>query len=187
MARKSKASVESTEVLSGENAIQNKEIEGLSQGQIVRKRFFRHRAAVVSLVTISSIVVLAFTALDWKLFGVVKVPGWWKWTPEDLPELRFGDCPNDTIGCPTISLRPKFLGGEGIGLGTHPFGQDDIGRDYFALVMKGTQRSLSVMVIIGSIAATLGVVVGSIAGFYRGRIDAILMRFVDFMLSLIHI
>jgi len=39
MARKSKASVESTEVLSGENAIQNKEIEGLSQGQIVRKRF----------------------------------------------------------------------------------------------------------------------------------------------------
>jgi hypothetical protein len=40
MARKSKVSVESTEVLSGENAIQNKEIEGLSQGQIVRKRFF---------------------------------------------------------------------------------------------------------------------------------------------------
>ncbi len=73
MARKSKASVESTEVLSGENAIQNKEIEGLSQGQIVRKRFFRHRAAVVSLVTIISIVVLAFSALDWKLFGVIKV------------------------------------------------------------------------------------------------------------------
>jgi len=52
MARKSKASVESTEVLSGENAIQNKEIEGLSQGQIVRKRFFRHRAAVISLFTL---------------------------------------------------------------------------------------------------------------------------------------
>jgi peptide/nickel transport system permease protein len=50
--------------------------------------------------------------------------------------------------------------------------------------MKGTQRSLSVMVIIGSIAATLGVVVGSIAGFYRGRIDAILMRFVDFMITI---
>jgi len=184
MARKSKASVESTEVLSGENAIQNKEIEGLSQGQIVRKRFFRHRAAVVSLFTISSIVLIAFTAFDWKIFGTVKVPGWWKWTPEDLPELRYGDCPNDTVGCPTISLRPKFLGGSGIGLGTHPFGQDDIGRDYFALVMRGTQRSLSVMVVIGSIAATLGVVVGSIAGFYRGRIDAILMRFVDFMITI---
>jgi peptide/nickel transport system permease protein len=184
MARKSKASVESTEVLSGENAIQNKEIEGLSQGQIVRRRFFRHRAAVLSLFTVSSIVLLAFSALDWRLFGTVNVPGWWKWTPEDLPELRYGDCPNDTVGCPTISLRPKFLGGEGIGLGSHPFGQDDIGRDYFSLVMKGTQRSLSVMVVIGSIAATLGIVVGSISGYYRGRIDAVLMRFVDFMITI---
>lgn len=184
MARKSKVSIESTEVLSGENAIQNKEIEGLSQGQIVRKRFFRHRAAVISLFTIGSIVTLAFTALEWKLLGLVKVPGWWRWTPEELPELRFGDCPGGTIGCPTISLRPQFLGGAGIGMGTHPFGQDDIGRDYFALVMKGTQRSLSVMVIIGSIAATLGVIVGSIAGFYRGRIDAVLMRFVDFMITI---
>jgi len=122
MARKSKVSIESTEVLSGENAIQNKEIEGLSQGQIVRKRFFRHRAAVISLVTIIVIVVMAFTALDFRLFGIWRVPGWWKWTPEDLPELRFGDCPNDTVGCPTISLLPKFLGGQGIGLGTHPFG-----------------------------------------------------------------
>ena len=70
MARKSKVSIESTEVLSGENAIQNKEIEGLSQGQIVRKRFFRHRAAVISLVTITTIVVMAFTALGFRLFGV---------------------------------------------------------------------------------------------------------------------
>jgi len=88
------------------------------------------------------------------------------------------------VGCPTISLLPKSLGGQGIGLGTHPFGQDDIGRDFFALVMKGTQRSLSVMFIIGGMAATLGIIVGSISGFYRGRIDAILMRFVDFMITI---
>ena len=169
---------------SGENAIANKEIEGLSQGQIVRRRFFRHRAAMMSLVTIISIVVLVFTALDFRLFGLWRVPGWWKWTPEDLPELRFGDCPNDTIGCPTISFLPKFLGGNGIGLGTHPFGQDDIGRDFFALVMKGTQRSLTVMIIIGVIGATIGTVVGSIAGFYRGKIDAILMRFTDFIITI---
>ena len=169
---------------SGENAIANKEIEGLSQGQIVRRRFFRHRAAMMSLVTIISIVVLVFTALDFRLFGLWRVPGWWKWSPEDLPELRFGDCPNDTIGCPTISFLPKFLGGNGIGLGNHPFGQDDIGRDFFALVMKGTQRSLTVMIIIGVIGATIGTVVGSIAGFYRGKIDAILMRFTDFIITI---
>ena len=39
MARKSKASVESTEVLSGENAIQNKEIEGLSQDKLFASAF----------------------------------------------------------------------------------------------------------------------------------------------------
>ena len=180
--KKKSSTVEGT--ASGENAIANKEIEGLSQSQIVRRRFFRHRAAKISLVTIISITVMVFTALDFRLFGVWKIPGWWKWTPEDLPDLRFGDCPNDTVGCPTISMRPKFLGGSGIGLGNHPFGQDDIGRDFFALVMKGTQRSLTVMIIIGVIGATIGTVVGAISGFYRGKVDAILMRFTDFIITI---
>ena len=183
MARKSKESLTSTEVLSGENAIANKEVEGLSQGQIVLRRFFRHRAAVISLFTILFIVVFVFSALDFRLFGKWRIPGWWKWTTEDLPELRVGDCPGGTVGCPTISLVPKFLGGSGFGLGTHPFGQDDIGRDFFALVMKGAQRSLSVMIIIGFLGGTLGAVIGSISGFYRGKIDAILMRLVDFMIT----
>ena len=104
---------------SGENAIANKEIEGLSQGQIVRRRFFRHRAAVFSLGVIIFIVVFVFTALDFRFLGIWHVKGWWKWSPEDLPELRFGDCPNDTVGCPTISLLPKALGGNGIGGRSH--------------------------------------------------------------------
>jgi len=185
MAFSFKKKIQATDIVtSGENAIANKEIEGLSQSQIVRRRFVRHRAAMISLVTIFSITILVFSALDFRLFGVWKVSGWWKWTPEDLPDLRFGDCPNDTVGCPTISILPKFLGGNGIGLGTHPFGQDDIGRDFFALVMKGTQRSLTVMIIIGVIGATIGTVVGSVAGFYRGKVDAILMRFCDFIITI---
>lgn len=183
MARTSKKASQSTELLIGENAISNREVEGLSQGQIVRRRFFRHRAAVISLVTIISIVIFVFSALDFRLFGVWRIPGWWKWTTEELPELRVGDCPGGTVGCPTISLRPKLLGGAGFGLGNHPFGQDDIGRDFFALVMKGAQRSLSVMVVIGFLGATIGTIVGSISGFYRGKIDAILMRLVDFMIT----
>ena len=51
----------------GENAIANKEVEGLSQGQIVRRRFFRHRAAVIALVTLSSIILFVITALDTKI------------------------------------------------------------------------------------------------------------------------
>ena len=181
---RSKTSQSSSEPISGENAIFNKEVEGLSQGQIVVRRFFRHRAAVISLITIFSIVIFVFTALDFRVFGIWRVPGWWKWTTEDLPELRFGDCPGGTVGCPTISLLPKSLGGAGIGLGTHPFGQDDIGRDFFALVMKGTQRSLTVMIVIGILGGTIGTIVGSISGFYRGKIDAVLMRLVDFIITI---
>lgn len=180
--KKKNLAVDST--TSGENAITNKETAGLSQGEIVRKRFFRHKAAMISLFTITLIVITVFTALDWRLFGKIRVPGWWKWSTEDLPELRYGTDCGDTVGCPTISFRPKFLGGSGFGLGDHPFGQDDIGRDYFALVMKGTQRSLSVMFIVGLIAGTIGTVVGSISGFYRGKIDAILMRFTDFIITI---
>jgi len=161
----------------GENAIANKEVEGLSQGQIVRRRFFHHRAAVMALVSFASIIVFVMTSLDVKM-GPIRIPGWWKWTVEDIPELRFEDCPGGTTGCPTLSLDPTS---DAFGMGTHPFGQDDIGRDYFALVMNGARRSLMIMFIIGAVSGFIGVVVGSISGFYGKRIDSILMRLVDFI------
>ena len=160
----------------GENAIANKEVEGLSQGQIVRRRFFRHRAAVIALITLTSIIVFVITALDTKI-GPIRIPGWWKWSVQDIPELRYQDCPGGTTGCPTLSINP----GSHFGLGTHPFGQDDIGRDYFALVMNGARRSLMIMFVIGAVSGFIGVVVGSISGFYGKKIDAVLMRLVDFL------
>jgi len=160
----------------GENAIANKEVEGLSQGQIVRRRFFRHRAAVIALVTLTSIIVFVLSALDSKM-GPIRIPGWWKWGVEDIPELRFEDCPGGTTGCPTLSINPNSH----FGFGTHPFGQDDIGRDYFALVMNGARRSLMIMFVIGIVSGFIGVVVGSISGFYGKKIDSVLMRLVDFL------
>jgi len=160
----------------GENAIANKEVEGLSQGQIVRRRFFRHRAAVVALITLSSIIIFVISALDTKI-GPIRIPGWWKWSVQDIPELRYQDCPGGTTGCPTLSINPASH----FGLGTHPFGQDDIGRDYFALVMNGARRSLMIMFVIGTVSGFIGVVVGSISGFYGKRIDSVLMRLVDFL------
>ncbi len=168
----------SGEILAGgENAIANKEVEGLSQGQIVRRRFFHHRAAVIALVSFASIILFVMTSLDSKV-GPIRIPGWWQWTIEDIPELRYEDCPGGTTGCPTISLDPTS---DAFGLGTHPFGQDDIGRDYFALVMNGARRSLMIMFVIGAVSGFIGVVVGSIAGFYGKKVDAVLMRLVDFI------
>jgi peptide/nickel transport system permease protein len=161
----------------GENAIANKEVEGLSQGQIVRRRFFHHRAAVIALVSFASIILFVMTSLDSKI-GPIRIPGWWQWTVEDIPELRYEDCPGGTTGCPTISIDPRS---DAFGLGTHPFGQDDIGRDYFALVMNGARRSLMIMFVIGAVAGFIGVVVGSISGFYGKKVDAVLMRLVDFI------
>ncbi|MGA1610172.1 MAG: ABC transporter permease [Candidatus Nanopelagicaceae bacterium] len=163
-----------------EDAIRNKEIEGLSQGQIVLRRFVRHKAAMISVFVLLSIFILVFSALDFSL-GPIQIPGWWKYSYLDTPELRFEDCPGGVTGCPTLDMIP-FLDGDGVVIGEHPFGQDNIGRDYFALVMRGTQRSLQVMIIIGMIAGILGTVVGAIAGYFRGWVDAILMRFTDFII-----
>ena len=46
-----------------ENAIELQDVAGLSQGQIVRRRFFRHKGAMVGLVVLGSIVLLAFTSV----------------------------------------------------------------------------------------------------------------------------
>ena len=50
-------------VTDAETNLELKEVEGLSQGQIVRKRFFRHRGALVSMVVLALIIITAFTSV----------------------------------------------------------------------------------------------------------------------------
>lgn len=157
----------------------NKETEGLSQGQIVRRRFVRHRGAMISLVVLFSLICFVFSTLGFKIFGI-GYGGWWKYGITDLPSLRTSGCSVQLPGCPTLDLLP----GKNFGLGDHPFGQDDLGRDYFSLVMRGAERSIEVMVVIGLVAGAVGIIIGSIAGFYRGWIDAILMRINDFVITI---
>jgi peptide/nickel transport system permease protein len=122
-----------------------------------------------------------FTALDWRLFGL-NIPGWWRYNHTDILPLEFENCPGGSVGCPTLDVIP-LLDGDGIGWGLFPFGQDDIGRDYFSLVMRGAQRSIFVMIIIGALAATIGTIIGAISGYFRGWIDAVLMRITDFIIT----
>ena len=153
-----------------ENAIELKDVEGLSQGQIVRRRFFRHRGALAGLVALALVAVLAYTSI-----GALGIPGWWRWDYYTPGKIVNG-------GSPTLSL-PTWLGGDGFAIGLHPFGQDEIGRDIFARTMKGTQTSLDVMVVISVIAALIGMAVGAVAGYYRGWIDQGLMRFTDLFIT----
>ena len=175
--------VKEESITTGEQAIMNKETEGLSQGQIVRSRFVRHKGAMTSVFVLSFLIIAVFTALETKI-GSFRIPGWWRFSYDELLDLRTEGCPNGVVGCPTLDLAPSFIDGTGVGLGRHPFGQDDIGHDYFAMVMRGAQRSLYVASVIGLLAGTIGITIGAISGYFRGWIDSALMRFTDFIITI---
>ncbi|MGH9186930.1 MAG: ABC transporter permease [Acidimicrobiales bacterium] len=66
----------------------------------------------------------------------------------------------------------------------HPFGTDGPGHDVFAQVLRGAQKSVQIMLVVAFLSTTIGVLIGAIAGYYRGMVDSLLMRFVDLILTL---
>ena len=145
--------------------IENKDAS-LSQGQMVWRRFRNHKAAMASVIVLAGLLILAFTSI-----GFMGIPGWWDknyYTPQTIVNG----------GAPTLNLIP----GSGFGLGEHPFGQDNIGKDYFALVMRGTQQSFIIAIVVGLISTFIGTMMGSISGYFGGWVDSVLMRLTDIVI-----
>ncbi len=66
----------------------------------------------------------------------------------------------------------------------HLMGTDGLGRDVFSRMLYGARISLMVGFVAVGIATLIGIVLGAIAGFYRGWVDTLIMRTVDVMLSI---
>jgi peptide/nickel transport system permease protein len=66
----------------------------------------------------------------------------------------------------------------------HPLGTDELGRDLLVRLLYGGQVSLLVGLAAALCAAVIGTLLGLAAGFYGGRLDALLMRFTDGIIAL---
>jgi len=65
----------------------------------------------------------------------------------------------------------------------HFFGTDKVGRDVFSRVLMGTGLALQVGIVIIALAATIGVTLGAVAGYYGRWVDEIIMRITDIFLT----
>jgi peptide/nickel transport system permease protein len=127
-----------------------------SQSRIIFDRFIRNRVAVAGAIILIIMVLLAVLA------------------PVITPS-RPGYDPTTTPFVNPPLLGPSLA---------HPFGTDNVGRDELARWLYGARVSLQVGLFAMLCSILIGVTVGSIAGFYGGWFDAVLMRVVDAVLAL---
>lgn len=65
----------------------------------------------------------------------------------------------------------------------HPFGTDDLGRDVLARWLHGARTSIGIGFAATALAGLIGGVVGTLAGFYRGAVDLVLMRVTEIVMA----
>lgn len=133
-------------------------IEERSPFQIVMTRFRRHRLAMVSLIVMAVIFVITILA------PVI--------APFSVQELVVNDY-----------FVPWGAVDEETGR-VHYLGTDQIGRDYFSRLIYAGRISLTIAIVSVILSEVVGIVIGAVAGFFGGWIDSILMRFVEFMLTI---
>lgn len=81
----------------------------------------------------------------------------------------------DAIDVKAILLAPSI---------THWMGTDGLGRDVLSRMLYGARISLLVGFVAVGISTAIGIVLGAIAGYYKGWVDTVIMRLVDIMLSI---
>jgi peptide/nickel transport system permease protein len=65
----------------------------------------------------------------------------------------------------------------------HPFGLDELGRDVLARILRGARISLLVGVVVVTVSSSIGLLLGSIAGYFGGLVDDVISRVSDVLLA----
>ena len=126
--------------------------------QDARGRFLRNRAAVASLVVLALVAAFALCG-DW--FAA--------WSNEEIDWSMLGSVAEE--GAPSLD-------------NGHWFGVDELGRDLFARTVQGTRISLMVGIVGALISVVVGTLYGATAGYFGGRLDSVMMRVVDVLMSI---
>lgn len=118
--------------------------------------FSRNKGAVIGLAIFLIILVLAIFA---------------PWVTPHSPSAQNRD---------VLLLPPAFVAG---GQWTYFFGTDAVGRDILSRLIYGARFSLFIGLVVVTLSVISGVLVGLIAGYFRGRTDTIIMRVMDIILA----
>ncbi len=118
--------------------------------------FSANRGAVIGLVIFILLVIVA-------LLAPLIAP--------HLPNAQYRDA---------VLLPPFWEEG---GRAAYPLGTDPVGRDMFSRLLHGARFSLFIGIVVVAIALVGGIVLGLIAGFFRGWVDTLIMRIMDIILA----
>ena len=140
------------------------------------KRFCKNKVALVSLIVIVIITIAS-----------IVIPIFWPYSYE----TQLGVQPGKIVDASFNNLKPMEYGTteqelieSGKKVFPHLFGTDSAGRDYFIRVIYGTRVSLAVGFYASIIVLLIGTLIGSISGYFGGKVDLYIMRFVDIIYSL---
>lgn len=143
----------------------SKAVEGRSPSQLFWSRFRQDKFAFVGLGFIVILVVIALAApFIADLVGHTENQVFVSGETAMLDEFGLPNGPD---------MERKFY-----------FGADTAGRDLFVRVVYGTRTSLTVALLATGISVIIGVLLGLIAGFYRGKVDTFISRSTDVFLAL---
>jgi oligopeptide transport system permease protein len=139
------------------------------------RRLIKNPLAVLSIVILSIVlltIIFAPMFVPYDYDEMIKVNGRKDKTCQNLAPFKYSE--NEMA----------YMQESGEQLFPHIFGTDELGRDYFIRVIYGTRISLLVGVFASIIVLIIGMLYGSISGYFGGKVDLIMMRIVDIIYSL---